>query len=408
MSIPDYFQKAQALSQSLAVIDEPLKDSELISYILAGLGPKYDSLVTTVSTRIDLITIDDLYGYLLTHEQGLEHFHSAGDPSVLTANVAQRNNSNIGKYQRNYSPHSGESFGHSSGRGRGRGSQSFFQHSSNRPVCQICNRVSHVASKCYNRFDHSYQCEPINPAAFLTTQNSQPDLNWYPNTGSTNHLTNDLSNLKMRAKEYHGTDQIKVGNGQGLDILHTGLAQLPTFHRNFSLPNLLHVPRIEKNLISVNQFTHDNQVFIEFHPYFFVLRTYTRGAYSFKAQVDADCIRGHPHLLSQILVLLSLVSGSPLINGAIALVILLLRWCVVSCLSIIFRWYPISLLCFVLHVSKANCTSFILVFHCLFPKIQWIFFISMYGVQPLYYPPIINGIFCVLWMTLANTFGFSL
>jgi hypothetical protein len=278
MSIPDYFQKAQALSQSLAIIDEPLKDSELISYILAGLGPEYDSLVTTVSTRIDPITIDDLYGYLLTHEQRLEHFHSAGDSSILTANVAQRNNSNAGKYQRNSSPHSGQSFGRSRGRGRGRGSQSFFQHSSNRPVCQICNRVGHVASKCYNRFDHSYQCEPTNPAAFLTTQNSQPDLNWYPDTGSTNHLTNNLSNLNMRAEEYHGTDQIKVGNGQGLDILHTGLAQLPTSQRNFSLPNLLHVPRIEKNLISVNQFTHDNQVFIEFHPYFFRVKDLHSGS----------------------------------------------------------------------------------------------------------------------------------
>jgi hypothetical protein len=86
---------------------------------------------------------------------------------------------------------------------------------------------------------------------------------------TTNHLTNDLSNLNIRADEYHGTDQIKVGDSQGLDILHTGLAQLPTSHRNFSLPNLLHVPLIEKNLISVNQFTHDNQVFIEFYPYFF-------------------------------------------------------------------------------------------------------------------------------------------
>lgn len=52
LSISDYFQKAKSLSHSLAVIEEPLKDSELISYILAGLGPEYDSLVTTITTRI--------------------------------------------------------------------------------------------------------------------------------------------------------------------------------------------------------------------------------------------------------------------------------------------------------------------------------------------------------------------
>ncbi len=63
----------------MVAIDEPLKDSELTSYVLVGLGLEYDSLVTTVTTRIDPITIDVLYGNLLTHEQCLEHFHSAGD-----------------------------------------------------------------------------------------------------------------------------------------------------------------------------------------------------------------------------------------------------------------------------------------------------------------------------------------
>lgn len=139
-------------------------------------------------------------------------------------------------------------------------------------MCQLCLKIGHTANKCYHRFDHSYQSESAPPAAFLTTPHVQPDLNWYHDTGSTHHLTNDLSNLNIRADEYRGTDQIRVGNGQGLNILHTGLACLPTSNCNFSLQNLLHVPRIQKNLISVNQFTRDNQVFIEFHPHFFYVK----------------------------------------------------------------------------------------------------------------------------------------
>lgn len=42
LSISDYFQKAKTLAQSLAAIGEPLKDSELVCYILAGLGLEYD------------------------------------------------------------------------------------------------------------------------------------------------------------------------------------------------------------------------------------------------------------------------------------------------------------------------------------------------------------------------------
>jgi hypothetical protein len=73
----------------------------------------------------------------------------------------------------------------------------------------------------------------------------------------------------MRANEYTGNDQIRVGNGQGLQISHTGLASIPSESKNFSLKNLLHVPQIQKNLFSVTKFTCDNHVFIRISPYVF-------------------------------------------------------------------------------------------------------------------------------------------
>jgi hypothetical protein len=139
---------------------------------------------------------------------------------------------------------------------------------SNRPMCQLCNRVGHTATRCYHRFDHAYKVSSP-PAAFLTVNQSSPDINWYPDTAYTHHLTNDLTNLNITANEYTGNEQIRVGNGQGLNILHTGLAFLPSTYKHFSLKSLLHVPVIQKNLISVNKFTRDNNVFIEFHPFEF-------------------------------------------------------------------------------------------------------------------------------------------
>jgi hypothetical protein len=268
-------------------------------------------------------------------------------------------------------------------------------------VCQICNRVGHVASKCYNRFDHSYQYEALNPSSFLTTQHSQPDLSWYPDIGSTNHLTNNLFNLKIRVDECHGIDQIKVRNGQGLDILHTCLAQLSTPHRTFSLPNLLHVPHIEKNLISVYQFTHDNKVFIEFHPSFFCVKVLYSGRLLLHApnrvglypwpstsppqsvrtaligeQVSIDqwhnCL-GHP--------------ATPVVHRVLSF-----------CPSIVSLCCLTNLLHFVLPVSKEKCTNFILVFLYLSQKILWIFFILMYGALLLFYLLIINATFCALWI----------
>lgn len=43
-------------------------DAELISYILAGLGPEYEFFVTSMSHQSTL-TIDDLYANLISYEK---------------------------------------------------------------------------------------------------------------------------------------------------------------------------------------------------------------------------------------------------------------------------------------------------------------------------------------------------
>ena len=81
----------------------------------------------------------------------------------------------------------------------------------------------------------------------------------------------DFANLNVKAEEYHGSDQIRIGNGIGLNVKHIGSKKLSTPSSSFILQDVLHVPHITKNLISVHKFTSDTNTFIEFHPsYFFV------------------------------------------------------------------------------------------------------------------------------------------
>jgi hypothetical protein len=49
-------------------IDQPLKQEEQLSFLLAGLSFEYESFVTTVQMQTDLIPIESLYGHLLFHE----------------------------------------------------------------------------------------------------------------------------------------------------------------------------------------------------------------------------------------------------------------------------------------------------------------------------------------------------
>lgn len=62
------------------------------------------------------------------------------------------------------------------------------------------------------------------------------------------------------------TDELHIGNGMGLDIHHIGLVLLSTLSAApLYLNNVLHVPTITKNLLTVFKLLEDNNVLNEFH-----------------------------------------------------------------------------------------------------------------------------------------------
>ena len=79
------------------------------------------------------------------------------------------------------------------------------------------------------------------------------DLNWYPDSGATHHMTLDSSHLVDRI-EYNGSDHVLIGNGEGLQINHVDSSAFKPFSYKYSfkLQNLLHVLHITKNLISIS------------------------------------------------------------------------------------------------------------------------------------------------------------
>lgn len=56
-SISTYFQKAKALSASLNAAGYPLLDSEFIIYFLTGLSSDFESVVSSITTRPDPLSI---------------------------------------------------------------------------------------------------------------------------------------------------------------------------------------------------------------------------------------------------------------------------------------------------------------------------------------------------------------
>jgi hypothetical protein len=72
MTISKYVAKMKALADEMASTGKRLDDEDLVSYILVGLDPNFDLIISDVSARVEPISVADLYRQLLSHEQRWE------------------------------------------------------------------------------------------------------------------------------------------------------------------------------------------------------------------------------------------------------------------------------------------------------------------------------------------------
>lgn len=65
-------QKKESIVDNLATVAQPVPDSDLASRLLSGLSFDYKAFITSIATRIEPISLDDLIGFLLSQEARLE------------------------------------------------------------------------------------------------------------------------------------------------------------------------------------------------------------------------------------------------------------------------------------------------------------------------------------------------
>jgi hypothetical protein len=129
--------------------------------------------------------------------------------------------------------------------------------------------VSHTApSASAQSWDTSVLAQHFNN---LTLQPPPPEYVF--DSGATAHLVNDagiLSSLSPHPIYRHVT----IGDGSSVPVSSSGHASFPSFFSNrpLYLRDVLVTPRIFKNLISVRQFTTDNNCSVDFDPFGFSVK----------------------------------------------------------------------------------------------------------------------------------------
>ncbi|KAM2335976.1 hypothetical protein ACFXTH_013337 [Malus domestica] len=264
-----FLQRIKEIANALASAGAPVDDSELISVTLHGLPPEFDSFVDAVQFRVGSTTLDELHGLLLSkeiHIANRKKFSSAPiqafntftgilptptDPPTSQAYIAQSfsnfsSNQGRGSHLRN-SPNRGNFKGnnqrnHYTRSNNQRYSQNcgFRFNNSNsftfgkRLTCQICKQFDHEAMECSQRLNPNFGA-PSQSAFCATT--STPQHTWLLDSGVSSHMTNSYAKLQ-NPESYSGLEQVYIGDGKCLPILHLGSSRVSTNTHCFDLKNV--------------------------------------------------------------------------------------------------------------------------------------------------------------------------
>jgi hypothetical protein len=87
ITISEYVGKMRTLADDMATSGKPLDEEVVVSYILASLDEDYDSIVTTLVARADVVSVAEAYAQLLHYEQRHSLLHGEGN-ECHSANMA--------------------------------------------------------------------------------------------------------------------------------------------------------------------------------------------------------------------------------------------------------------------------------------------------------------------------------
>ena len=283
-NMSDYLRDIRITADELAIAGQPVSDDDLVILTLSGLGDEYRNIKDVMSVREAPLTFGALHEQLIDYERVLKS--KASEPVIVTANYTHKplnHNRSTQSAQRgrgNYNPnrYQQQSFNRQHG-------TSPTYVSGNRPYCRFCQRSRHDTKECrqLSRFlkDNGIQTPSsvprVSPSVNATSTHSSQPQQWLFDTGASHHITNDPANLTTYS-DYGGPDEILLGNGSGLPITHTGTSQLVTPKKSLKLSNVLCVPSLQKNLVSVAKFCLNNHVSVEFFPSQFLVKDLNTGA----------------------------------------------------------------------------------------------------------------------------------
>lgn len=174
--IDEYLREICKLANQLAAMASPIHDTDQSYFTLGGLGPEYESFITTLSLQADDLPLEDLWCLLRSHEVSFFPSHRCScchgpccRQTSLAASSSQSTRPHSDSWTRTWKgTWSRFPFTRSSFPGSTSAPSSQGKHQ-----CQICSKPGHLAIDCYIRLNMSDQGR--NPSRQLAAMHINAD-----------------------------------------------------------------------------------------------------------------------------------------------------------------------------------------------------------------------------------------
>lgn len=257
-----YADKLLGIVNKVRLLGTEFPDSRIVQKILVTMPEKYEASIASLENTKDLsqITLAEVLHALQAQEQRRMMRQEVAVEDAFLANNSQGGRDEKYNKRKQYS----------------KPGSSNIQHNESFPPCTYCKKTNHSPSRCWWRPDikcrkcgnlghverickssteakvsmEQQEDEQLFAATCFATSNSSSDL-WLIDSACSNHMTPDETLFKELDKTF--TSKVKVGNGVFIPAKGKGTVAIESIAGLKYISDVLYVPNIDQNLLSVAQ-----------------------------------------------------------------------------------------------------------------------------------------------------------
>ncbi|GJZ84766.1 ribonuclease H-like domain-containing protein [Tanacetum coccineum] len=272
MTVNEYCTKIQAMANRLKNLDSEISEKNIMMFAVNGLDSRFATLAEIIRHREPLPTFETNNSSANSHVRPVAltaqlwpiHYHSgpAGFTTPSAYVMAHSPHSYLAQPPNvvQYQPHPVQAH-----QPQPASYQATTYSAQQQPVYSGQHGILSLAPV-------NYPSQPTSILSAFSTMTLQ-DPSWNIDTGASSHLNSSASNLSTIFNQ-RLFPSVHVGDGALIPVTNTEHSIIPSSHRPLHLHNVLVTPNIIKNLISVRQFTRDNNCTIEFDAFGFSVKDF--------------------------------------------------------------------------------------------------------------------------------------